>query len=504
VVHVAGLSEYKVDSYDEVLERLLKGQMNRKTEATNANNVSSRSHAVLQFTILHHKKSRSGHGGSTVESKLSLVDLAGSERASATLNSGVRMQESANINKSLLALANCINALSERSVAANMIMSPRKSVKKTNHNVKYRDSKLTHLLKGSLEGNCNLVMIANVNPADSTYDDTYRTLQYANRAKRMTVKAVTKETDVTTAAERELQLKDENEELRLRLAQVEQTVHQMGDSEQQLLQALSRALEALNEQKGGVAGAGVAAAGGGNNRDSISSVLSSAQLLLSQPPPAPAAAGKSNKRDSTESGFHNFNNHNRRSSASSTYSRQIYDDNDDDGDEENNERGGNQRQKLIQQSASSSSGPSSQHQSQKSRRLSTESSPRGGRDSTASTYSASAGRGGRDSIASTYSASAGRDSVGSTRRLSTEIVRQCEAFATATTTFVNQNILHSHNNVPEEEGEDELLKGASADTARAFKVDARYQYNTGSNAASSSPVPKKKGFFSRYLCGVGR
>ena len=46
--------------------------------------------------------------------KLSLIDLAGSERASATKNRGQRLLEGANINKSLLALANCINALGEK------------------------------------------------------------------------------------------------------------------------------------------------------------------------------------------------------------------------------------------------------------------------------------------------------------------------------------------------------------------------------------------------------
>jgi len=43
--------------------------------------------------------------------KLSLIDLAGSERASNTNNRGIRMVEGANINRSLLALGNCINAL---------------------------------------------------------------------------------------------------------------------------------------------------------------------------------------------------------------------------------------------------------------------------------------------------------------------------------------------------------------------------------------------------------
>ena len=44
-------------------------------------------------------------------SKLSMIDLAESERASATNNRGLRMVEGANINRSLLALGNCINAL---------------------------------------------------------------------------------------------------------------------------------------------------------------------------------------------------------------------------------------------------------------------------------------------------------------------------------------------------------------------------------------------------------
>ena len=48
--------------------------------------------------------------------KLSLIDLAGSERATVNANRGERMREGANINRSLLALGNCINAL-----ASNMV-----------------------------------------------------------------------------------------------------------------------------------------------------------------------------------------------------------------------------------------------------------------------------------------------------------------------------------------------------------------------------------------------
>lgn len=81
-----------------------------------------------------------------------MIDLAGSERGSKTNNKGKRMEEGANINKSLLALANCINALRD---------------KKKGSYINYRDSKLTRLLKDSLGGKSLTVMIVTVSPASS-------------------------------------------------------------------------------------------------------------------------------------------------------------------------------------------------------------------------------------------------------------------------------------------------------------------------------------------------
>lgn len=49
----------------------------------------------------------------------------------------------------------------------------------------YRDSKLTRILKDSLGGNCQTLMIANISPSSLTYDDTYNTLKYASRAKKI-------------------------------------------------------------------------------------------------------------------------------------------------------------------------------------------------------------------------------------------------------------------------------------------------------------------------------
>ena len=105
--------------------------------------------------------------------KLSLIDLAGSERASKTKSTGKRLLEGGIINKSLLSLGNCINTLFENQT---------KNIKK---HIPYRDSKLTRLLKDSLGGNSRTVMITNVSPCGSKYDDTINTLHYANRTKKL-------------------------------------------------------------------------------------------------------------------------------------------------------------------------------------------------------------------------------------------------------------------------------------------------------------------------------
>ncbi|QSL64275.1 hypothetical protein MERGE_000431 [Pneumocystis wakefieldiae] len=142
-IAVPGLTSYRPQSVDEVMEIILRGNANRTMSPTEANSVSSRSHAVLQINVTQKPRTADiseEHFGAT----LSIIDLAGSERASVTKNRGDRLIEGANINRSLLALGNCINALCD----------PHRR----NH-VPYRDSKLTRLLKFSLGGNCKTVMI---------------------------------------------------------------------------------------------------------------------------------------------------------------------------------------------------------------------------------------------------------------------------------------------------------------------------------------------------------
>lgn len=106
--------------------------------------------------------------------KLSLIDLAGSERALATDQRTVRSLEGANINRSLLALSSCINALVEGK-----------------KHIPYRNSKLTQLLKDSLGGTCNTVMIANISPSHLSFGETQNTLHWADRAKEIRTKVHT-------------------------------------------------------------------------------------------------------------------------------------------------------------------------------------------------------------------------------------------------------------------------------------------------------------------------
>lgn len=95
-------------------------------------------------------------------------------------NQGKRLQEGAHINRSLLALGNCINALSGGARYVN-----------------YRDSKLTRLLKEALSGNCRTVMIAHVSPSSSQIDESKNTLVYADRANRISNKVERNVLDVS-------------------------------------------------------------------------------------------------------------------------------------------------------------------------------------------------------------------------------------------------------------------------------------------------------------------
>ena len=116
----------------------------------------------------------------------SLVDLAGSERANSTGATGARLKEGANINKSLLALGNCINALCQ-------------SGGQKGRHVPYRNSKLTRMLQPSLSGNARISVVCTLNPSPSAIAESTSTLLFAQRIKKVQLHAQKKEVVDTDA-----------------------------------------------------------------------------------------------------------------------------------------------------------------------------------------------------------------------------------------------------------------------------------------------------------------
>ncbi|KAM6407506.1 LOW QUALITY PROTEIN: kinesin-like protein KIF19, partial [Rhynochetos jubatus] len=165
-IQIAGITEVSTTNAQEIMQLLTKGNKQHTQEPTAANKTSSRSHAVLQVIVMQKsgKEVRIG--------KLFMVNLAGLERAAQTQNQGKRMKEGAHINCSLLALGNCINALSKKGGSRVRFVS-------------FRDSKLPCLLKDLLGGNSRTVMIAHISPASTFFEESRMTLIYAYRARNI-------------------------------------------------------------------------------------------------------------------------------------------------------------------------------------------------------------------------------------------------------------------------------------------------------------------------------
>ncbi|KAF1552248.1 Kinesin-like protein KIF18B, partial [Eudyptula minor] len=233
-VMVQGLSFHQPASAEQLLEMLANGNKNRTQHPTDANATSSRSHAIFQIYV----KQQDRIGGLTQDlqvAKMSLIDLAGSERASVANTKAERLREGANINRSLLALINVINALADA------------KSKKTH--IPYRDSKLTRLLKDSIGGNCRTIMIAAVSPSVLAYEDTYNTLKYANRAKeiKLSLKSNVLSFDCHTSKYAVIceQLKAEVADLRAKLRAYEAAARETENQALGLLAPLSSSPEAV-------------------------------------------------------------------------------------------------------------------------------------------------------------------------------------------------------------------------------------------------------------------
>jgi len=162
-VQIVGLQERQVESVEDVLKLIQMGNNIHTSGVTAANSHSSRSHAVFQI-ILKKRMNKKLYG------KFSLIDLAGNERGvdTSSTNRQTRM-EGAEINKSLLALKECIRALGRKGA-----------------HTPFRASKLTQVLRDSFIGNnSRTCMIAMISPGMQSCEHSLNTLRYADRVKEL-------------------------------------------------------------------------------------------------------------------------------------------------------------------------------------------------------------------------------------------------------------------------------------------------------------------------------
>ncbi|KAH8377886.1 hypothetical protein KR093_007709 [Drosophila rubida] len=166
-VVIVGLTQMPVTKVEEVLGIIEQGNRERTSGQTSVNIKSSRSHAVFQMSLFLPGKCEAC-------GKCSFVDLAGNERGADTQSANLQTRrEGAEINKSLLALKECIRALSRHS-----------------SHLPFRGSKLTQVLRDSFIGGeqNKTCMIAMISPGLSSVENTLNTLRYADRVKELIAK----------------------------------------------------------------------------------------------------------------------------------------------------------------------------------------------------------------------------------------------------------------------------------------------------------------------------
>jgi len=208
-VFIGEVTESYVGCEQEIFDAMRAGHYNRSMAVTNMNEHSSRSHLVFMLTV----EQKNLHDRSVKVGKLHLVDLAGSEKVAKTGASGERLDEAKNINRSLSALGNVINALTD---------------KKYTH-VPYRDSKLTRVLQESLGGNAKTSLIITCSPSNFNEQETISTLRFGQRAKM--IKNVVKVNHERSAEELKLLLEKKDfvlNELSAKCVYLENVLRQNG------------------------------------------------------------------------------------------------------------------------------------------------------------------------------------------------------------------------------------------------------------------------------------
>ena len=151
----------QIKSAKQLISLVEAGAKSRHIAENFSNKRSSRSHMIvlLELEFLYKDTMHL--------SKIAFLDLAGSERV--VLDKKDLLLEGANINRSLLALTNCISILSE---------------KKSNH-VPFRDSKLTRILKDFMNRDNVIKFLVCLKQEKQFLEESIITLNYAFKAQKI-------------------------------------------------------------------------------------------------------------------------------------------------------------------------------------------------------------------------------------------------------------------------------------------------------------------------------
>ena len=157
---IPDLNPISINNFDEATKLFKLAAKFRHTSNTEYNDRSSRSHCIFTF----HLKLK-GKDGRIIRSILHIIDLAGSERISKSHNKDEKLRKEAIcINLSLHSLSTVLNSIAL----------------KANH-IPYRDSKLTHFLKDSINENYNILLLLHISPHIKDLSETISTLQFGER-----------------------------------------------------------------------------------------------------------------------------------------------------------------------------------------------------------------------------------------------------------------------------------------------------------------------------------
>ncbi|EKM83490.1 hypothetical protein AGABI1DRAFT_50654 [Agaricus bisporus var. burnettii JB137-S8] len=193
--YIAGLRQFRVTSAAQAKSIVKLGQLHRRVFGTLANHQSSRSHGMVIIKLVRGHRGERNDPTSLQVSRLTLVDLAGSERTKHTHTTGERLKEAGNINKSLMVLGQCMEVMrsNQKKFASSLAHEGHgkdgrmdtRDVRRTLPVVPFRHSRLTECLMDYFNGEGRVVMIVNVNPYDTGYDENSHVMKFSALAREV-------------------------------------------------------------------------------------------------------------------------------------------------------------------------------------------------------------------------------------------------------------------------------------------------------------------------------